>query len=121
MNLNINQGDVYWIEFEGDPVGSEPAYRHPHVVVQSNIFNKSRIQTTVVCPLSSVTKRADAPGNVSLEKGEAFLGKASVVLVSQLITIDKTQLEEYIGTVSPKKVAEIIEGIKLVLEPRDPE
>lgn len=116
----INQGDIYWIDFE-EPSRSEPGYRHPHVVVQNNLFNRSEIRTVVVCALTSNLKRANAPGNVLLDKEETNLPKQSVVNVSQVFTVDKTQLSEYVGTLSAKRVHEIINGIKLVLEPREPE
>lgn len=114
----INQGDIYWIELD-EPDGSEPGYKHPHVIVQNNLFNRSQIRTVVVCPLTSNLKRANAPGNVLLEKNEANLSKQSVVNVSQIFTVDKTQMDEYIGTLSPKRIREILEGINLVLQPRD--
>lgn len=116
----INQGDIYWVEVD-EPRGSEPGYRHPHVVVQNNLFNRSQIRTVLVCPLTSNLKRASAPGNVLLEKREANLPKQSVVNVSQVFTVDKTQLDEYIGTLTAKRVREILSGIKLVLEPREPD
>jgi mRNA interferase MazF len=116
----INQGDIYWVELE-EPSGSEPGYRHPHVVVQNNVFNRSQIQTVVVCALTSNLKRASAPGNVVLDKKEGNLPKQSVVNVSQIFTVDKSQLGEYIGTLSPKRMREILDGIKLILEPREPE
>ena len=114
----INQGDVFWVDL-GDPIGSEPAYRHPHVVVQNNVFNRSRINTVVVCALTSNIKRASAPGNVLLESGEANLPKQSVVNISQVFTVDKTQLIEKIGTLPSKKVRKILDGINLLLEPRE--
>ena len=116
----INQGDIYWVDLE-EPKGSEPGYRHPHVVVQNNLFNRSKIGTIVVCALTSNLKRADAPGNVLLEKKEANLPKPSVVNVSQVLTVDRIQLGEYMGTLSSRRVREILDGIKLVLEPREPE
>ncbi len=114
----IRQGDVFWIDL-ADPEGSEPGYRHPHVVVQNNVFNRSRINTVVVCALTSNLKRAAIPGNVLLKKGEANLKKDSVVNISQVVTIDKTDLSERIGTLSPARVQQIIEGMKLLLEPRE--
>jgi mRNA interferase MazF len=114
----INQGDVFWVEL-GEPSGSESGYRHPHVVIQNNVFNQSRINTVVVCVLTSNLKRAKAPGNVLLEQGEANLPKQSVVNVSQIFTIDKRDLEEKIGTLSPKRVQQILDRIDLVLQPRD--
>lgn len=114
----IRQGEVYWIEL-GAPSGSEPGFRHPHVVIQNNLFNRSRINTVVVCALTSNLKRAEAPGNVLLDKDEANLPKRSVVNVSQLFTVDKRELEEKIGTLSAHRVQQIMDGIRLVLEPRD--
>ena len=116
----IHQGDIYWVDL-GDPSGSEPGYRHPHVVVQNNLLNHSRIQTVVVCVLTSTLKRADSPGNILLRKEETHLLKDSVVNVSQIFTVDKTQLDEYVGTISPRHVRGILAGIRLVLEPRDAE
>jgi len=116
----INQGDVYWIDL-GEPSGSEPGYRHPHVVIQNNLFNRSQIHTVIVVALTSNPKRADVPGNILLEKGEANLPRQSVVNVSQVFTVDKSQLDEYIGALTPRRVREILSGIRLVIEPREPE
>ncbi|MCD6472177.1 type II toxin-antitoxin system PemK/MazF family toxin [Candidatus Aerophobetes bacterium] len=114
----INQGDIFWIEL-GIPSGSSPGYRHPHVVIQNNLFNRSKINTVVVCALTSNLKRAKAPGNLLLQKGEANLKKKSVVNVSQIITVDKSDLVEKIGTLPQKRVHQILEGIKLLTEPKD--
>jgi mRNA interferase MazF len=114
----INQGDLFWIDL-ANPAGSEPGYRHPHVVIQSNLFNRSRINTVVVCALTSNLRRARSPGNVLLEEGEANLPKQSVVMVTQIFTLDKRDLDEWIGTLSRRRVRQILEGIHLVMEPRD--
>ena len=114
----INQGDIYWIELE-EPKGSEPGYSHPHVIIQNNVFNASKINTVIVCVLTSNLKRAQAPGNVLLEKGEGSLSKQSVVLVSQIFTVDKSQLGEFIGTLSEQRVKQILEGINLMTEIRN--
>lgn len=113
----IQQGDIYWVDL-GEPLGSEPRFRHPHVVVQNDLFNCSRIQTVVVCALTSNLRWAEAPGNVLLKPGEANLPKQSVVNVSQIFTVDKRQLEEKIGSLSSLRVRAILDGIRLVLEPR---
>ena len=116
----INQGDIYWLDLE-EPVGSEPGYLHPYVVIQNNFFNHSRLNTTIACALSSNLKRAEAPGNVLLDKDEANLPKQSVVIVSQMYTVDKNELGEYIGTLSARRVRQILDGIDLITEPRDAE
>ena len=115
--MNIRQGDIFWVEL-GEPSGSEPGYRHPHVVVQNDVFNQSRIGTVVVCALTSNLTRASAPGNVLLKKGEANLKKDSVVNISQIVTIDKADLLERIGSLSASRVRQIVEGVRLLIEPR---
>ena len=76
-----------------------------------------RIGTVVVCALTSNLRRAQAPGNVTLNKGEANLDKRSVVNISQLVTVNKSDLSEKIGTLSTEKTNKILDGIKLLIEP----
>ncbi|HXU33339.1 MAG TPA: type II toxin-antitoxin system PemK/MazF family toxin [Thermoanaerobaculia bacterium] len=114
----IRQGDVYWVD-PGSSSGSGPAFLHPHVVLQNDIVNQSRLATVIVCTLTTHLKRANAPGNVLLDFDEANLPKRSVVNVSQLFTVDKADLIEKIGTLSPERVQEILNGVYLLLEPRD--
>ena len=114
----IDQGDIYWIDL-GNPSGSGPGFRHPHIVIQNNVFNHSRINTVVVCALTSNLKRANAPGNVLLSKGEANLPGDSVVNISQVVTVDKSDLIEKVGSLSSSRTGQIIDGIKLLLEPKE--
>jgi mRNA interferase MazF len=116
----IRQGEVYWLDL-GTPSGSGPGFRHPHVVVQNDVFNSSRLQTTVVCVITSNVRRAEAPGNVLLQPGEAGLPDRSVVNVSQLYTVDKEDLIERIGALSPTRLDEVLAGILILLEPRQVE
>jgi mRNA interferase MazF len=114
----IRQGDVFWVDL-GPPSGSGPGYRHPHVVVQNNIFNRSAIGTVIVCALTSNLKRGAAPGNVLLARGEANLPKRSVVNVSQVFTVDKAALVERIGALSGDRLGQVLAGLRLLTEPRD--
>ena len=114
----INQGDIFWVDLK-EPSGSEPGYRHPHVVIQNNLFNRSRINTVVVCALTSNLKRAKAPGNVLLKKGEANLPKKSVINITQIFTVNKRDLSEKIGALSVERFRQALEGIKLLTEPRE--
>jgi mRNA interferase MazF len=113
----IRQGDIYWADLGEEPVGSGPAYRHPVVVLQNNLFNSSRIDTVVVCLLTTNLTRAGAPGNVRIEKGEAGLPETSVANVSQIATLDRNVLTEKVGTLQPERVQEILEGVYFLLEP----
>jgi mRNA interferase MazF len=114
----IAQGDVYCVDL-GEPSGSGPGYRRPLVVIQNNVFNRSRIGTAVVCAVTSNLSRADAPGNVLLDDGEASLPRRSVVNVSQIFTVDKQFLDEKLGSLSPRRIRQILDGVRLVIEPRD--
>jgi len=112
----IRQGDVHWFDFE-TPSGSGPGFLRPCVVMQNDAFNESAINTVVVCALTSNLRRARVPGNVLLDKGEAGLPERSVVVVSQLFTVDKGDLLEKIGTLSAEHVEQVFEGIYRLLTP----
>ncbi|MBU4330877.1 MAG: type II toxin-antitoxin system PemK/MazF family toxin [Acidobacteria bacterium] len=114
--MTIKQGDIYWVNLVA-PRGSEPGFCHPCVVIQNDVFNVSRIRTVVVCALTTNLKRAQAPGNVTLNKGEANLTKQSVANISQVVTVDKSDLKDKIGSLSPERIKDIIDGIKLLVEP----
>ncbi len=90
------------------------------MVIQNNVFNASRINTVVVMALTSNLQRAEAPGNVELRRGEANLPRKSIVNVSQVLTVDRSQLAQRIGTLSSARVRELLDGLRLVTEPRDP-
>lgn len=116
--MEINQGDIFWFD-AGEPRGSSPAYSRPVVVIQNNIFNRSPLGTVLACALTTNLRRAKAPGNVLLDENEADLPKQSVVVVSQILTVDKSELIDKIGTLSKERIDEILEGIKLLTEPRE--
>jgi mRNA interferase MazF len=110
----IAQGDIWWAEL-GDPVGAQPGYRRPVVILQGNAFNQSRIATVVCVPLTTNLKWAEAPGNVLLRRTVAGLKQDSVANVSQIMVLDKTQLEERIGAVLPRQFEAILAGVDVVL------
>ncbi len=109
----INRGDIYWVRF-ANLTEAEPAIPHPYVVVQEDVFNHSRIQTVVVCALTSNMKRANLPGNLLLEVGEANLPKQSVVEVSKVSTVDKAQLGEYIGSLTELRINQILADMRFL-------
>jgi mRNA interferase MazF len=113
----IQQGDVFWVQMD-EPRGSEPGYRHPFVIIQNNVFNSSHINTVIAVALTSNVSRASVPGNVLLKKGEGGLSKTSVVNVSQVMTLDKTDLNEKIGRLSSGRIHEILDGLRLITEPK---
>jgi mRNA interferase MazF len=113
--VRIRQGDIYWVDF-GEPSGSEPGYRHPGLVIQSDTFNKSVIATVVVCEVTETLKLGKARGNVELVPGEANLPMQSVVNVSQIFTVDKTDLGDWIGRLDVYRMREVLDGLHFLLE-----
>lgn len=110
----MQRGDIWWASLR-PPTGSEPGYRRPVLIVQSDDFNKSRINTVVVAILTSNLRLQTAPGNVFLTKLSVGLRKDSVVNVSQVVTLNKSFLTERISTVSADKMADVDDGLRLVL------
>ena len=109
---DINQGDMFWVIFDSEH--KEAGIPHPHVVIQDNVLNHSRINTVVTCALTSNIKRASLPGNVVLEMGEANLLKPSVVEVSKVSSLDKSQLGEYIGSLTEARISQIFAGMRFL-------
>src|SRR5262245_37744639 len=101
---DVSRGDLFWI--------AEDAHSHPHVVVQDDVFNHSRITTVIVCALTSNLHRASEPGNVLLDVGEGNLPKQSVVVVAQINSVDKARLGERIGSLSDSRVEQILDGLR---------
>ncbi len=92
---------------------------HPRIVIQNNLFNPGNINTIVICSLTSNIKRGLSPGNVVLKKGEANLPKKSVINITQIYTVNKSDLVERIGKVSGKRLKEVLKGIQLLTESID--
>ena len=108
------QGDIYWVRF-GPSGDSGPSGKRPAVVIQNDLLNRSNINTTVVSLITSKRKLSNVPGNVLLEKGTANLLKTSVVVVSQMATVDKARLLEKIGTLSNQEREEVMRGCRQVI------
>ena len=108
------RGEIWWAALPR-PAGSEPDYRRPVIVIQSNDFNRSRIDTVVVVVITSNTRLAHAPGNVFLPRSMTGLPKDSVANVSQVTTIDKSLLTERVGVLTPDLLEQVEGGLRLVL------
>ena len=112
--MNVRRGEIWWASLPS-PSGSGPGYRRPVLVVQSNPFNASRISTVVVAAITSNIALADAPGNVRMARSDSGLTKASVVNVSQIVTLDRTVLTERVRAVAATTLNKVDDGLRLVL------
>ena len=110
----MQRGEIWWASLD-EPEGSGPGYRRPVLIVQSDEFNRSRISTVIVAVLTSNTALAQAPGNVLIKARQAGLAKDSVVNVSQVITVDKQCLTEKVKKLEASAMADVDNGIRLVL------
>ncbi len=111
----IAQGDIWWAALP-DPVGSGPGFDRPVVIAQGDSFNRSRIATVVVIPLTSNTRLATMPGNVFLSSRRTGLAKDSVANVTQIIAIDRSLLVERIGRISRSQVELLWKGVDIVFD-----
>ena len=110
----MERGEIWWASLPPSR-GSEPAFRRPVMIVQSNAFNRSRIQTVVVAAITSNTALAEAPGNVLLSRKASGLSKPSVVNVSQVLTLDRDMLTEQVRALPKRDMAAVESGLRLVL------
>lgn len=110
----IRRGQIWWAEF-GEARGSEPACQHPALVIQRDEVNESRIDTVVVCVLTSNSRLATAPGNTLLRRRQTGLPRDSVANASQLATVNKTDLDRLVGTLTPHAMDAVDEGLRWFL------
>ena len=108
------RGEIWWANLP-NPVGSEPGYRRPVLLIQDDTFIQSRISTVIVVVITSNIQLAEAPGNILLPRGISGLSRDSVVNVSQIATIDKTFLVERVGSLPGYLQEEIDDGLRTVL------
>ncbi len=108
----LHQGEILWYDLGEDDI-------RPVVVLQNDVANMSRLRTTFVCALTTNLDRARAPGNVLLDRDEGNLSKQDVVNVSQVFTVDRDQLQTHIGRLSPTRVLDILDGLWVLLQPRN--
>jgi mRNA interferase MazF len=110
----VRRGEVWWAEL-AEPIASEPGYRRPVLIVQSDDFNRSRIHTVIAVVLTTNLRLVEAPGNVEITKEDTELSRDSVANVSQIITIDKEFLTERVSRLSDRIMMSVEEGIRTVL------
>lgn len=110
----INRGEIWWADLP-EPTGSAPGFRRPVLIIQSDNFNKTNLKTSIVAVLTTNLDLAEMRGNVLLKKAQSDLPKDSIVNITQLFTIDKRLLFEYIGTIPERKMEQIEKGLRLIL------
>ena len=110
----MKRGDICWVDL-GDPIGSEPGYKRPVLIIQDDEFNVSKLATVVVLSLTSNVDLRKMPGCVYLSSVETGLPKDSVVNATQFRTIDKGRIEEYVGQLDDATMFIIDNAIKRVL------
>ncbi len=110
----VERGQIWWADL-GDPAGSEPGFRRPIVIVQSDAFNRSRLRTVLAVVLTSNLRLVEAPGNVLIPAKLAGLPKDSVANVSQIITVDRDFLTEPAGRVRGQLLKDLENGLRLAL------
>ena len=108
------RGEIWWVDY-GIPYRSEPGYRRPVIIMQNNFFNNSKINTTIVVPLSTNILLADVPGNIFINKKDSKLTKDSVILISQIGVIDKERLLEKVSKVNREIMEKIENNIMFIL------
>jgi mRNA interferase MazF len=110
----IERGQIWWVDLS-EPRGSAPGFRRPMLVVSADPYNRSRIATVVCVSVTSNVRLGDAPGNVTLDRGAGGLPKESVVNVSQIVTLNKDDLQEQIGELGSPEMRLVEAGLRQVL------
>jgi mRNA interferase MazF len=115
METKLDRGEIRWAALD-EPSGSSPGFRRPVLIIQTDTFNQSRINTVICAVISSNVRLADAPGNIFLSTKDSGLPKDSVINISQIITLDKQNLTEPVKKVRPVVMRDVENSLKLVFD-----
>ena len=110
----MRRGEIWWASLP-NPLGPGPGYRRPVVVIQSDTFNESRINTVIVAIITSNLSLSAAPGNILLERSVSMLPSDSVVNVSQVLIVDRLLLTELVEELPDGIMNAIDDGLRLVM------
>ncbi len=108
MVKHPQQGQIWWVDLP-------ETTRQPILVVQSNAFNESELETVVCVELTPDWKLGAAPGNVVISQVDSGLPKACVANISHVLTIDKQFLQQCVGALPPLVLESVLDGIELLL------
>ena len=108
----IERGRVCWAEAPGPGTGGG---RQPVVVVQADPFNRSRIPTVLVVPLTANLRLAPAPGNVRVPAARSGLQRETVAQVAQVLTLERRHLRPTSARIDGDLAQSIDEGLRLSL------
>jgi mRNA interferase MazF len=109
------KGEIWWANLPR-PRGSEPAKRRPVLIIQNDVFNRSAINTVICAVITSNLHLSSAPFNILLEKGVSKLEKASVINISQILTLDKAYLTDFVSMLPKNFISQVDYSLKQIFD-----
>jgi mRNA interferase MazF len=113
MSASLPRRSEVWTISLASGQGSEQRGIRPALVIQNDVGNRYA-RTTIVAAITSTIKLY--PVTVGLKKGEGGLNQPSMVNLAQVFTIDKSRLKKRIGRLSPKRMVQVDEAIRISLD-----
>jgi mRNA interferase MazF len=110
----MRRGEIWWCAY-GEPFGSEAGYRRPTLIVSANVLNESKLLTVSTVAITGNLHIEHLPTNVRLPANATGLSKPSVAQLHLLTVTNKRLLTDRIGRVPDGLMAQIDDGLRLVL------
>ncbi len=110
----VERGEIWWADLP-EPRGSMPGYKHPFLIIQSDKFNQSSLETVIGVVVTTNLRLAKMPGNILLTPRQSGLPQDSVANLTQIVSANKSDLLEYVGSVSDSKMDQVAKGLRIVL------
>jgi mRNA interferase MazF len=85
-------------------------------VIQAGSYNDSRLATMLAAASTSNTALAEMPGNTFLPAAASGLPRDSVVNVTALVTLNKSDPSERAGTLALSLMHEVDRGLRRILD-----
>ncbi|MCB8944866.1 MAG: type II toxin-antitoxin system PemK/MazF family toxin [Ardenticatenaceae bacterium] len=106
----MNRGDLYRVE---NPSARDPRHYRTFVVVSRQALITSRFSSVICAPIYSAHHGLASQVPVGIEEG---LQHDSSIHCDELVSLPKSMLTNYIGTLSPYLIDQLNQALKIALD-----
>ncbi|MGO8693165.1 MAG: type II toxin-antitoxin system PemK/MazF family toxin [Rectinemataceae bacterium] len=108
--MTVKRGELYRV-YRGSK--NDPKDHRVFVIVSRQVVLDSKFSTATCAPIYSIHNELSTQVETGIEEG---LKRGSSIHCDELISIPKSMLTDYIGHLSPEKVEQLNEALRIALD-----
>lgn len=106
----MKRGELYRL---AKPTKRDPKKFRVYVIISRDEIIPTTFPTLICAPIHSIYKALKTEVEVGVDEG---LKHDSSIRCDELVSIDKSDLTDFIGSLAPPKISELNEALKAALE-----